>query len=223
MARSFDNTDDEIDFTPATGFPTTGSFTVCTILNRKTDEQGVILWVGVTSGGWLCVIDGSTLKFIKRGVATVASGLTVNASTWYLAVWRHRATVEVEFDLIPLDGSAPSNVIIANTSGINTPSGDAAFGKQLTGAISWYGGLLATCVVYSSALTDTELDAIGRGMIMASFNRTDLVGLWPMWGVSSPEPDLSGKQQNGTVVGATLAGHAPVGPYVMPFSPRGIG
>ena len=36
----------------------------------------------------------------------------------------------------------------------------------------------------------------------------------PLYGVASPEPDLSGNGNNGTVTGTVLADHAPVGPYV---------
>jgi hypothetical protein len=46
--------------------------------------------------------------------------------------------------------------------------------------------------------------------------KSALSGWWPLDGLQSPEPDLSGNANNGTLTGTALA----AGPPVMMFTPR---
>lgn len=83
-------------------------------------------------------------------------------------------------------------------------------------------GRVAEVKLWNAALTLNEiLQEMRCGAPVSKL--ANLQAYWPLWGVASPEPDLSGQGKNGTVTGAISADHAPVGPYVVPFSPRSIG
>ena len=64
------------------------------------------------------------------------------------------------------------------------------------------------------ALSNNEITAIGRGEKISQLRRPNLKTHWPLWGIASPEPDLSGNGKHGTVTGASRIDHAPVGRYV---------
>jgi hypothetical protein len=64
--------------------------------------------------------------------------------------------------------------------------------------------------MFDKVLTIAEMVTVQFGGLIAIAN---LCAYWPLWGVATPEPDLSGNLNSGTVTGALLAAHAPVGRY----------
>jgi len=105
-------------------------------------------------------------------------------------------------------------------SGVGNPmndsgGGDCCFGSNpggepMNGRMShvafWKGA--------SAGLNAQEVLALSKGVSPYLFRRNQLVGYWPLWGLASPEPDLSGRRNFGTVVASAIAV-----PEVMPIGP----
>ena len=72
-------------------------------------------------------------------------------------------------------------------------------------------GNLAEIAMWSVTLTDAEIAALATGVRPNRVRPAAVVGYWPLWGVSSPEPDVSGNGYTLTLVGSPpQANHAPV-------------
>jgi hypothetical protein len=77
-------------------------------------------------------------------------------------------------------------------------------------------GSIAEVAVWSVALTSTEVTAYNNGAPAKTIQPSSLVGYWPLRGYS-PEPDLSGNANNGTLTGTTVDYQPP--PFVV-WSPQ---
>lgn len=72
-------------------------------------------------------------------------------------------------------------------------------------------GLAAEIALWNVILTDPEIAALGTGICPRFVRPASLVLYCPLLGLQSPEPDMSGNQNNLTLSGApTQANHAPV-------------
>lgn len=72
--------------------------------------------------------------------------------------------------------------------------------------------------IWNVALTTLEWAALGLGVSVLKIRRESLVGYWPIEGIDSPEPDLSGNKFNMTVNGTPLrSNHVPIAPYSSRF------
>jgi hypothetical protein len=78
-------------------------------------------------------------------------------------------------------------------------------------------GSVAEVAIWNAALTATEVQAYCLGIRAYTIRPKSLVGYWPIDGLSSPEPDLSGNAVNGTLTGSPAFAFGP--PYTM-LSPR---
>ena len=58
-------------------------------------------------------------------------------------------------------------------------------------------GQIADLAIGTLTLTAGEMSALAAGFRPSNIRRTALVGYWPLDGLSSPEPDLSGNAFNG--------------------------
>jgi len=100
------------------------------------------------------------------------------------------------------------------TGGITTISASTCLGSDNHGA-NW-AGRLADAAIWNVILTPIEIAALAKGIRPKSIRRTALLGYWPVDGLQSPEPDLSGNVNNGTLTGTSAA----FGPPIVPFTPR---
>jgi hypothetical protein len=72
-------------------------------------------------------------------------------------------------------------------------------------------GFIAEAAIWNASLILPELDALLAGVPPHCVRPQALVGYWPLWGLQSPEPDLSGNANNMTLTGSPpQANHAPV-------------
>lgn len=72
-------------------------------------------------------------------------------------------------------------------------------------------GHLAEAAIWSVGLSAAEIAALAAGVPPRLIRPESLWGYWPIWGVDSPEPDLSGNQRSLTVTGTlTRSNHAPI-------------
>jgi hypothetical protein len=132
---------------------------------------------------------------------------TINDGAWHHVAVRTNGAAGAFFR----DGVADGTFVHVDPS--------AYTGTKRIGAVSDgsapFAGTLAEIGVWTEALSDAEIAAQAGGVPPHQVRRAVLAGYWPLWGVASPEPDLSGNANHGTVTGATAADHAPVGPHVL--------
>ena len=86
---------------------------------------------------------------------------------------------------------------------------DSAAGRNL-------GGRIADAAMWNVVLTAAEIKALAVGARPNMIRPANLLHWLPLDGLQSPEPDLSGFANNGTLTGTTIA----PGPPIMPFTPR---
>jgi hypothetical protein len=70
--------------------------------------------------------------------------------------------------------------------------------------------------VWNVVLTAAEHLSLSKGVLPYKIRPSALIGWWQLDGLQSPEPDFSGKANNGTLTGTALVFGAPT----MPFTPR---
>lgn len=111
-----------------------------------------------------------------------------------------------------------------NTTSLGTKAKSATTGSYSSGTVGnqtgggqGTNGSMADFAFWSDiVLTAGEIASFNTGARPHTIRPTKLIINWPIDGLSSPEPDLSGLKQNGTVTGTALA----AGPPVMMFTPR---
>jgi len=75
--------------------------------------------------------------------------------------------------------------------------------------MNYFDGRIAEVTVWSVALTDAEIAALGKGAHPYTVRPANIVGYWPLW-TSNSGVDLSGGGNHMTATGTTVADHAPV-------------
>ena len=103
-----------------------------------------------------------------------------------------------------------------HTNTPDSPSAHTEIGNDVTNAREMQGGV-ADAAVWTVALTQGEITALAAGARPPSIRQGSLVGYWPLDGLQSPEPDLSGFANNMTLNGTPTF---QTGPPLTPFTPR---
>ncbi|MCL6480300.1 MAG: LamG domain-containing protein [Firmicutes bacterium] len=132
-------------------------------------------------------------------------------------IWHHICivyeAVAGSLPTIHVDGIPQTVTALSTTSGSPNTNTDAyVIGGRGNDNLRAWDGRLAEFAIWNALLTASECQALARGASPNTIRRQSLVGYWPLWGVSSPEPGLPGG--TATPTGTTAARHAPVGPYV---------
>lgn len=110
------------------------------------------------------------------------------------------------------NGAVGHDNLDSNSTTHNTPM---RFGTRTDATNQWL-GRMADCGIWNVVLTPTEVSALGKGILPYTIRKSSLVSYHPLDGLQSPEPDLSGNANNGTLTGTAFV----VGPPVMQFTPR---
>ncbi len=107
--------------------------------------------------------------------------------------------------------SAASGTVVNNS--VNYKVGRR--GDFTVGVFEWDGGL-ADFAIWNTGLSALEVAALAKGVRPNSIRQKSLQIYYPLDGLASPEPDLSGNARNGTVHGTSRS----FGPPVAPFTSR---
>lgn len=233
MARLFDNVDDQIlvgSVSQWTFIKNTAVFTIAMWVkftdHAADDLYGIIANINSSNqNGFGVWFDNRTGVFIKklrllvvRGVAgdpvidSNSSDNFVTDNNWHMLgvvcngtnafFWRD-TTSETGSDVVGTLGTGDNDR--APTWGrVNGPTPDFPLN-----------GSLAEAAIWDVALTDDQMRMLAGRRCALRVRPDRLVatgGYWPFYGTGSPEPDLSGRGNNGTVTGAVVADHAPVAP-----------
>ena len=107
------------------------------------------------------------------------------------------------------DGAEDSSNTANAGSYITTQTYDAHIGATQAGGNTADAEFADVCI-WDVALNNAEIAAIANGVPAFLIRPQNIIGYWPCYGRQSPEPDLSGRGFNGTLVGTSYATHAPI-------------
>lgn len=184
-----------------------------------TDTWPIMAEAVTTGAGYLAIailanaqcraqIDSS--NFISATVAQTTTTIALNAWSHLCAVFKSGTNGA----RIYVNGVQRASV----TNNETFPTGDTWIaGGDVRNNSRWFAGNLAEQGVWNAELTDLEIESLAAGTPASRVRATTLQLYWPLHGLASPEPDLSGNGLVGTVTGAVAGTHAPVnghGPIV---------
>jgi hypothetical protein len=219
MARSFNGVSDKIA-TATFAIPASGGWSFFCWLNVQGGAGTIREIVRNNSGSNspnpnIALYVNSTNKIMSVDTSgVIQTGCTFTPT---IGVWCH-----VGFTLSTLAAIA-TIAYYANGATAGTDTNSAAAGG--TSSPIWFGddafaqpmnGFLADPAIWNAKLTAAEVSALANGARPGTIRSASLAGWWPLGGLQSPEPDLSGNANNGTLTGTNPA----FGPPIMQFTPR---
>ena len=205
----------EVDNSPISGFPWTMA---CWFRSDDLTIDQVLMWLGDKDVADQYVFLGAAGTFAgdtvialtdAGGISSAETSTGYSADTWHLAtgVWVSSTDRRAYID----GGSKGTNTtsrVLSNASDRVSigRAGDSTPGNYMSGRI-------AEAAIWDVALTDTEIARLLR-QPFRYVRPANLVAYWPLWGLHSPEIDLSGNGRSiakvNFDVGAGRANHAPV-------------
>jgi hypothetical protein len=229
MARSFNGSSDVINLgTPsalnlagsnitvscwanASVFPS-GSATVGTLVEHGYDGTTEQWFLRYAWTGTQVALDFGMFNTGTGAVNVRWAPVTNSTGTWYHVLGLFNGSAYAVYS-----GGVQQN-LIASSQALLTSTARCAIGaSEQSGTFQrFFNGNIADAAVWNTALSDGEVAALAKGARPYSVRPGSLVGYWPLDGLQSPEPDLSGKANNGTLTGTALVS----GPPVMQFTPR---
>jgi len=220
MAREFNGSSDKADSgLTAVKFGNPAALTVAIWAYRPTAPPGAqrLFDNGHTdsSKNGFQLFSTSTIGNILFEVGNgTASAQIVLGSSFIAGVWT-QITGIYDGSNVRLYASG-STAASALTGTVGTADSSAAMGYAAQYNGDFFGGYLADAAIWNAALTPFEIAALVAGVRPSQIRRASLIGYWPLAGLQSPEPDLSGARNN-----VTLTGTQPVfGPPLLPQTRR---
>lgn len=171
--------------------------------------------IGFGACGGICSATG-VLGFLI-GAAGEETGIfsscgTYTANKWYQVVVFVNTVGAVAGQIV--SGGTSCTTAIAFTEQRQAGTNEFNIGG-IDGAADFQ-GTVAEVAVWNSLLTASQMAALQTACpVGASARRMSLpnpVGYFPLWGAASPEPDLGGNKNNGTLTGTAQANHPPCTP-----------
>lgn len=171
-------------------------------------------WNGSTSGIFLRIDNNETLElFIEMGgsLRSLSPTTAMNQNAWSFVVVDFVEGTSTVLRIFVNDMSSPIGTESGNFGNYDAATNNFILMNLNTGSTVTPTGALAHFSVY-----DVRLSEQGRLMAKAGLNaRYDkCLAFYPLYGNSSPEPDISGNGHNGTLTSTVKRDHAPVGRYV---------
>jgi len=222
MARDFNGTDQFLGRTGAVAGVEPLTMAGWFSCDQNTAIQGIVSQGrNSTSSGWLGLWVRGDLagKNVSAGKQQNTSGAahSLSLTAYTVGQWHHVAGVypATNSRTVYLDGVA------GNTETTNLASASA--GRTAIGALyknvgsNFFDGRVAEVGIWNVALTAVEITALSRGVSPRRIRPESLVGYWPVWGLSSPEPAFMSGALNMTLFGATEPAQANHPPVTMSF------
>lgn len=149
--------------------------------------------------------DGKLAIYTKVNNYDGSGSHTLSTSTWYNIV----ATYDTTNGLVGYVGGASDGTAAAAGS-LATTTTTLQFGFDNSTAGRTFGGKLADVALWNVALTVGEVAALAKGVRANQVRPNALTFFAPLDGLASPEPDLSGNANNGTLTGTSATTGAPL-------------
>jgi hypothetical protein len=216
MARLFNSNNSDYIRNTSTPNLSLSVFTISFWLNVRNFELGVtvdMMQKGSSGSdyGFQTYQDGTLFYHI---VSNTSATFLLSTNTWYHLLGTYDAGAGGNNKNLYINGTF--NIGVAEGSFAAPVSPGIGFGNfpDLSGN---YGHLTgADGAIWNVILSPLEIAALGKGVRPPVIRPRNLVGYWPLDGLQSPEPDLSGNAYNGTVNGTTKD----FGPPFMTLTPR---
>jgi len=188
--------------------------------------------VGVTTG-WSCGQDTTLLLFYSEIRVTTNRDRVSNNNMLTQNAWNFVA-LTVASSLLASDihlyvatptGALAEVTYASGNNGVGAYQDDAADSFLIgnnPGGTEAYPGTIAEVGLWNVVLSTDQMAAIRRNSMPYFSPR----GRWPLWGIATPEIDLSGNLNSGTVTGASAANGPPTGkpfPYFHQYALPGSG
>jgi hypothetical protein len=186
---------------------TTAQCMVCMGTNTVLNQSA---YLGITTASKVAVLTRSSTATHTGSTSTL-----ITANTWSHACGVWLSDISKSAYLNGGGKGTHTGATAPDASGWNR----LAVGRIVSSSPSTYfSGPLALAAVWDNyALSASEIAALAGGAWPEDVAASSLVGFWPLWGIQSPEIDLSRLKRNLTVTGATLG---TAGPPVRPYSRR---
>lgn len=165
------------------------------------------------------VLSGSTSGCFLIGSYSAISGVyggcgILTANKWYNFVVRVDNTgaifgsPAVTFNIFGSGVNCSGSQAFRERRGASSASAKINCADQ-THATVCFEGNMAELGVWNAVLSNGELASLQMGIPPRKVRRTALKAYYPLYGIASPEPDLSGSVNNGVLTGTTSAPHCP--------------
>lgn len=216
MSRLFDGVNDEINVGDVAPIDITGTaFSCYAWIYLRTVPAATTLPAVLGKGHlndangiqYAMIVDDASNVIGRIGSATGFDQITVGAIS--IDTWTHMGLTYDGVNLLSYKNAILQNTVAATRS-IQNRAEPLGFGARYTTLFDQFlNAKIAEIAIHNVTLSITEIhDAMRQGRTYRG-----LKGYWPLWGISSPEVDLSGQASHGTVNGAILNEHAPIGRY----------
>ena len=194
---------------------------VCIWTKRNGDGGGNLGWMSgkgfdeiiynnAAGGTYDVLFDAST----NGGIWAITRPST---GVWKAFGWSFDFSSTANNPKMYLDGVSQTVTETSTPAGtFSTSSNPYCIGNSgVLGTRNWDGALAWHCI-WNAILTDAEFLAFANGVRPDRIRPAALVSCFPLWGLHSPEIDLSANHDTGTVTGTTFAN----GPPVTLFTPK---
>jgi Concanavalin A-like lectin/glucanases superfamily len=211
VARGFNGSSDKIT---ANYVPLLNNFTSAAWINPATLTQASFATIvnngNANNNGWAWGMGSigyatNFLSGLADGVAWVGTSYQFSTAN----IWYH---VAVTFASGTWNFYVDGVQVATNTSGMSAPSSPEYDIGHNTGQWFWDGSI-ADNGLWNVILSSNEITALATGVRPGQIRRQSLVFWMPLDGLASPEPDLSGNANNGTLNGTTKVFGPPFGPF----------
>jgi hypothetical protein len=214
MARDLDGSADYLERTTAILTATPATFAIWFRADTVTGSHRLIT---INDRG----IAGDLLSLYQEAATLVAqhhdggagASSAVSSGTVVQDQWHHGAAVfddDTNRHAYLDGGNKVSNSLVQNLVDVDTTTIGS---MDYTSRIQYFNGDVAEAAIWNVALTDGEIKSLAAGMLPSKIRSANLLGYWPIYGLSSPEIDYSGKGNTMPVISAPpLSDHAPIPP-----------
>jgi len=130
------------------------------------------------------------------------SGATVSTNTWHTGVAVYTSTTS---RTVYLDATAGATDTVSRAP---TLTQDRVLVGDQNGGVSWVGSI-AEVAMWNVALTQDEITSYDKGFSPLLIRPQSLSAYWPIYGVTSPEPNLRNAADALSLVGAVASADHP--------------
>jgi hypothetical protein len=213
MARSFNGSTDLITIgSAAVLHPAAMSFSAWVYIAAL---PGLGVFTSISNNGNYDITIVNSGGSGRLGVIVVATGGNPSFATGSfnlpIGSWFHVAfTYDSTNGIISYINGSAGDTAAANGTLNGTPIA-TSIGYDGVGGRGHWNGNMADIAIWNTALSSGQISSLVSGIRPPSVQSANLVGYWPLDGYASPEPDLSGNGNNGTLTGtARVLGPPPV-------------
>ncbi len=140
----------------------------------------------------------------------------ISTGAWHHFAWTYGSSGGLKTFL---DGASDGTSNIGTALLTNYGTTNTGIGYDPANVGRGFPGSIADVALWNVALSASEITALARGVRPLMIRPANIIHYMPLDGLSSPEPDFSGKKNNGTLTGTTFGS----GPPITLVTPRRLG